>query len=67
MEANTICLDSQNKICINWRKIIYAIIITNVLQVIFESSMLMALSLSLKPTGLDKIAMSEAQDDEQND
>ena len=45
-----ICFDSENNICIDWRKIIYAIILCNVLQVIFEASMLMALEVSLKPT-----------------
>lgn len=64
MEANTICLDAASSVCINWRKIVYAIIIANVLQVVFEASMLMALSLSLKPTGIDKIAMNEAHDED---
>jgi len=51
----------------DWRKIIYAIIICNCLQVIFESSMLYALEVTLKPTMLDKLQNPEHLDDEMAD
>ena len=39
--------------------IVYAIIIANVCQVIFEASMLCALEISLKPSQFDKLLNSE--------
>jgi hypothetical protein len=43
-------------VCVNWLYVLYALIITNVLQVIFEGSMLFALEISLRPNYLDKLA-----------
>jgi hypothetical protein len=37
------CIKSSGNLCFDWRKIIYAILIANALQIIFETSMLMAL------------------------
>ena len=48
----------------NWRKVLYAILICNLLQVIFEASMLYALEVTLKPTYLDKLQNPEHLDDE---
>ena len=42
-------------ICIDWLGIIYAILITNALQILFEGSMLFALEITLKPSYLDKL------------
>lgn len=67
IEPGMICFDSGYKICIDWRKIIYAIILANALQLIFETSMLIALKTSLKPTGLDKLQEMEEEEDEQTE
>jgi hypothetical protein len=55
-EVGQVCYDSLNNVCVNWLYVLYALIITNVLQVIFEGSMLFALEISLRPNYLDKLA-----------
>jgi hypothetical protein len=59
LEAGQTCYDPEGRYCINWYFILYAIIITNVLQVIFEGSMLFALEITLKPSNLDKMQSPE--------
>lgn len=67
VEPGMICFDSGNQVCIDWRKIIYAIILANALQLVFETSMLIALKVSLKPTALDKLQELEDEEEEQAD
>ena len=50
MQKEEICLNEEGTMCINWYSIMYAIIIANICQIIFESSMLCALEITLKPS-----------------
>jgi hypothetical protein len=65
IEPGMVCLG--NSVCIDWRKIIYAIILANALQLVFETSMMLALKLSLKPTALDKLQEAEQEEEEPTD
>jgi len=58
------CFDDAQTICIDWRKIVLAVVITNILQVIFEASMLYALEVSLKPTYLDKLQNNDEMEED---
>ena len=50
-----ICLNSEESVCIDLTVIALAVIIGNILQVVFEASMLYALEVTFKPTPLDKL------------
>lgn len=58
------CLDSEKSICLNSTFIFLAILIGNILQVIFETSMLYSLEVTFKPTNLDKLQDPEKYQDE---
>ena len=66
MQAEETCLNEANTVCINMWSILYAIIFANLCQVIFESSMLCALEISLKPSAFDKLQNSELENEEQD-
>lgn len=71
IEEGQVCYDAANRLCINWYYILYAILCTNVLQVLFEGSMLFALEITLKPNYLDRYQsqdnnMEEESGDQQN-
>lgn len=51
----SICLDSENTVCVDWQSILWAVIITNCLQLVFEASMLYSMETNLRPTYLDKL------------
>lgn len=65
-EEGQICYDDNNRICINWLYILYAILITNCLQTIFEGAMLFALEITLKPSYLDKLQYPENNMEEES-
>jgi hypothetical protein len=64
IESGMICFGS---ICFNWHKVIVAMFLANILQIIFEASMLIGLGMSLKPTELDKLSKEQEQEEEQAD
>lgn len=71
IEEGQTCYDAGNRVCINWLYVFYAIVITNVLQVVFEGAMLFALEITLKPSYLEKlqspeINLEEESGDQQN-
>lgn len=47
------CFDANKRICIDWLLVLWAIMISNTLQVIFESSLLYSIELTFKPTDLE--------------
>lgn len=49
------CFDSAKSVCIDFRFIFLALFIGNVLQIIFETSLLYAMEVTFKPTNLDKL------------
>jgi len=50
------CFDSDKKICLNWYYVILAIVFGNLIQILFETSLLYSLEVTYKPTELDKLA-----------
>ncbi len=48
-------IDEERYICINILSIAIAIIIGNILQLVFEAGMLYAMEVTFKPTNLDKL------------
>lgn len=62
-----ICFDDANLICINWELIIWAIIISNSCQIIFEAAFAYSIELTINPTNLDKmIDPDKYEDDNEN-
>ena len=55
VEADKYCFENTLQVCVNWRYLIYAVLIANFIQIIFEGSMLHALEVSLHPTEFDKL------------
>lgn len=53
--ASEICLDDEKSTCLDWSVIILSIFIGNMLQLVFESSMLYSLEVTFKPTSLEKL------------
>lgn len=64
VEEGQICY--SDRVCINWLYILYAILITDALQVVFEGSMLFALEITLKPSYLDKLQYPENNMEEES-
>ena len=60
-----ICMNDDLTICISWNNIWMAIIMLNVVQLIFEASMAYALEISLRPTSLDRLEDDLEYHDEQ--
>ena len=55
VNGDDVCYGSNNSICLNWKNIILAIFISNVLQLIFEASLLFSLEVTFQPTNLEKL------------
>lgn len=53
--SGEMCLDAGKTICLNATFILLAILIGNILQTIFETSMLYSLEVTFKPTNFDKL------------
>ena len=51
-------------LCIDWNVIIIAIIVTNIVQVVFEASIAYSVELTFKPTYLDRMQDPDNFDDE---
>jgi len=62
--ASEICLDSAKTICIDLKFIALGVIIGNILQLVFEASMLAALEVTFKPTSLDKLQNPDKYQDD---
>jgi len=60
-------LDSPtNAVCINYGLVFLAIVIANIVQVIFETALAYSIELTFRPTKLDKMIDNENFEDEQN-
>jgi hypothetical protein len=55
VKADDSCFDNKFSMCLNWSNIILAVFICNVLQLIFEASLLFALEVTFTPTPLEKL------------
>ena len=62
--ASEICLNAAKSVCIDLKIIALGVIIGNILQLVFEASMLYALEVTFKPTALDKIQNPEKYQDD---
>lgn len=56
MPEGYFCFDSEKELCLNWNFIILSILFGNLLQLLFETSLLYSLEITFKPTELDKLA-----------
>jgi hypothetical protein len=58
------CFDIIGKVCLNWKTILIAILISDIVQVVFEASLAYSFELTYKPTALDKMLDPDTFDDE---
>lgn len=65
LESNEYCFDISGwNICVDWAKILWAVVIMNFLQFVFEASMYLALETSLRPTPLQRLEDEELDAEE---
>jgi len=63
--VSQICYDSDNRACIDWGVILYAMLITNICGVIFETAFAYSFELTLRPSSyLDKQEDPDYQEEE---
>lgn len=55
ISADATCFGNSYDMCISWANIALAIFIANVIQMIFEASLLFALEVTYTPTPLEKL------------